>query len=165
MKTVLFVDDDRNILEALARSQRREPFEILSAGSAREAMEALERQRVDVVVSDEMMPGMLGSEFLSIVARRFPDTIRIILTGHASAESAVRAINEGQIYRFLLKPCHPADLAVTIRQALERQELEALSRKLMQQIQRQSALLQSLEAEHPGITQLKKDESGALILD
>jgi len=117
------------------------------------------------VISDEMMPGMLGSEFLSVVARRFPDTIRIILTGHANAESAVRAINEGQIYRFLLKPCHPAELAVTIRQALEHQELAALSRRLMEQNRQQKALLESLEAENPGITKLRKDENGVLILE
>jgi len=165
MKTVLFVDDDRNILDALTRSQRKEPFETLRASSARDALELMERHRVDVVISDEMMPGMLGSEFLAVVARRFPNTIGIILTGHANTESAVRAINEGQIYRFLIKPYHPADLAATIRQAIEHQELVALSQRLLEQNKQQSALLQKLEAEHPGITRLKKDPTGTLILE
>jgi two-component system probable response regulator PhcQ len=73
---------------------------------------------VDVVISDEKMPGMSGSEFLSLVRQEYPDTIRIILTGYGSLESAIRAINEGEIYRLFTKPCNVIDLAITIRLAL-----------------------------------------------
>ena len=81
---VLFVDDEPNGTKALKRALRREPYDILSAGSADESLEMLERESVDVVVSDENMPGMTGSEFLAVVYEKYPDTIRIILTGHAS---------------------------------------------------------------------------------
>jgi two-component system probable response regulator PhcQ len=96
----------------------REPYNILCADSAEEALPILAREQVDVVISDEKMPGMSGSEFLSLVRQEYPDTIRIILTGYGSLESAIRAINEGEIYRLFTKPCNVIDLAITIRLAL-----------------------------------------------
>jgi len=83
---VLFVDDEPSFTDSLKRILRKEPYEILSAGSADEALMILDGQVVDVVVSDEKMPGMSGSEFLSIVSKRYPETIRIMLTGHASLD-------------------------------------------------------------------------------
>jgi DNA-binding NtrC family response regulator len=166
MKTILFVDDEPNILGALVRSQNKQQlYKLLAAPSSAEALEILAQYPVDVVISDEQMPGMLGSEFLAVVAKRFPQTIRIILTGHANINTAMRAINQGEIYRFLLKPCHEADLAITIRQALEHQELMALSQKLLKENELQSNILRSLEKQHPGITKLTRDETGTLLLD
>ena len=165
MKKILFVDDEPNVLSALARSLHKEPYEVISASSAQMALDLLSRLVVDVVISDEQMPGMLGSQFLALVAQRYPETIRIILTGHANLSSAIRAINEGEIYRFLTKPCHEADLALAIRQALEHRELVVLSQKLLKENQQQAAILQNLEKENPGITQLLKDASGTLLLD
>lgn len=115
---ILFVDDEVNVLTALSRALHQEQFQIFGATSATEALEILEKNHIDVVVSDEVMPGMSGTEFLSIVRGRYPEIIRIILTGHASIESSIRAINEGEIYRFLLKPCSPSLIALTIRYAL-----------------------------------------------
>lgn len=162
---VLFVDDERRVTEGLMRSLRKERYEILSANSAERALEILERERVDVVVSDEKMPGMCGSEFLAVVARDHPDSVRIILSGQASLESAVRAINEGQIYRFLLKPCNEVDLAVTIRQALQQRDLEVENRRLLKTVRRQSGLLRDLEEEHPGITHVKRSAGGTVVID
>jgi CheY-like chemotaxis protein len=104
--TVLFVDDEPNVTDGLKRALRREPYEFLTATSGAAALKILEGQYVDVVVSDEQMPGMSGSVFLSTVRKQFPHTIRMILSGQASLEAAVRAINEGQVHRFFLK--HPA---------------------------------------------------------
>lgn len=165
MKRILFVDDEPNLTAALARSMRRESFEVFCAKSADEALEILAHESMDVVISDDLMPGMRGSELLSIVSKQYPDTVRIILTGHADVQSAIQAINEGEIYRFLTKPCHEADLILTIRQGLERNELLATSRRLQKENQSQAALLNRLEKQHPGITQLKKSETGALIID
>jgi two-component system, probable response regulator PhcQ len=109
--TILLVDDEPNVTDALKRALRREPYELLTATSAFAAQQILERQHVDVVVSDEQMPGMSGSELLSSVRKQFPHTIRMILSGQASLEAAVRAINEGEVYRFFLKPCNPTDLS------------------------------------------------------
>lgn len=165
MKSVLFVDDDPNVTAAVIRSQRKEPYKAISARSADEALEILARENIDVVVSDEQMPGMLGSELLSIVAQKHPQTVCIILTGHANIESAIRAINEGHIYRFLTKPCHEADLAQTIHQALEYKELVETSQRLLRENKHQAEILAGLERQHPGITQLKKSHSGSLIID
>ena len=138
---VLFVDDEPRVTDALKRALRKEPYEILSAGSAREALLLLGDQPVDVVVSDEQMPGMSGSEFLAVVRHRYPDTIRMILTGHASLEMAIRAINEGEIYRLFKKPVHEVDLAISIRRAIEQKALISKARQLLNTARRQSMYL------------------------
>ncbi len=111
---VMLVDDEPHVTAALQRGLRREPYDIVTAHSADEALEVMDRERVDVVVSDERMPNMSGSEFLSIVRRDYPDTVRIILTGQASLDAAMRAINEGQVYSFLSKPCDDGELTQAI---------------------------------------------------
>ena len=120
---VLVVDDEPDVRDMLTQALSREPYEVLCADSAEEALDIIAREPVDVVLSDEKMPGMSGTEFLAIVRRQYPDTIRMILTGHASLESAIHAINEGEIYRFFTKPCNMVDLMVTIRQALKHKDL------------------------------------------
>jgi len=162
---VLLVDDDRHVINALKRALRHEPYEILSANSAEEALKIMAGERVDAVVSDEKMPGMSGSEFLAVVCQEYPDTIRIILTGHASLEVAIRAINEGEIYRFFTKPWNDIDLAITIRQALHQKELFIQNRLLLKKVREQSSILQELEKEYPGITRVKKDSSGTIVVD
>jgi two-component system probable response regulator PhcQ len=163
--TILLVDDEPNVTDALKRALRREPYEFLTAVSSVEAQQILERQHVDVVVSDEQMPGMSGSEFLAKVRKQFPHTIRMILSGQASLEAAVRAINEGEVYRFFLKPCNSTDLIFTIRQALMHKRLEEQSRRLLREYQRQSSRLNRLEHESPGIMHLDTDEQGAVVVD
>lgn len=162
---ILLVDDEHHVTKALKRALWKEPYEILSASSAGEALAILACESVDVVVSDEKMPGMCGSEFLGVVCREYPGTVRIILTGQANLDTAIRAINEGQVYRFLLKPCNEIDLAITIRQALEQRELRAETQRLAQTIKRQSELLHDLESKHPGIADVKRGEDGAIVLD
>ncbi len=163
--TVLVVDDEPAIRETLTEVLTREPYEILCAGSAEEALAILSREPVDVVLSDEKMPGMAGSEFLAIVRRQYPDTIRMILTDHASLESAIHAINEGEIYRFFTKPCNMVDLVVTIRQALQQKELMAENQRLIQTVRQQSLSLEKLERQHPGITKVKRDARGVVIIN
>jgi two-component system, probable response regulator PhcQ len=162
--TILFVDDEHQVTDALLRVMRLLPFELLSATSAASALEILKTTHVDVVVSDEQMPGMSGSVFLAQVRRQYPHTIRIILSGQASLEAAVRAINEGEVYRFLLKPCNPTDLIFTIKQALAHKKLEQQSRRLLREFQKQAALIQS--AKHSSaLTHLETDDQGAIVID
>jgi len=163
--TILLVDDEPNITDALKRAFRREPYEFLTATSGAAALVALERHAVDVVISDEQMPGMSGSEFLSAVRKQYPDTIRMILSGQASLEAAVRAINEGEVYRFFLKPCNPTDLMFTVQQALAHKRLEYSSRRLLREYQRQASVLARLEHNSPGILLLDTDEEGAVVVD
>ena len=162
---VLFVDDEPNITAALKRALRDEPYTTISANSAAEALEILEHRSVDVVVSDERMPGMSGSEFLGKVRERFPSTARIILSGQADLDAAIRAINEGEVWRFMLKPCNPADLMVTIRRAMEHKKLLELTRRLLQDYERKTALLDGIERSNPGLTKLDLDDDGAILLD
>jgi len=163
--TILLVDDEPNVTDALKRALRPEPFEILTATSGAAAQDILERHHVDVVISDEQMPGMSGSVFLSAVRKQFPQTIRMILSGQASLEAAVRAINEGEVYRFFLKPCNPTDLAITVQQALAHKRLEEQSRRLLREYQRQSSTLARLENHSPGILRLHTDDEGAVVVD
>jgi DNA-binding NtrC family response regulator len=163
--TILLVDDEPNVTEALKRAFRREPFEFLTATSAAAAQDMLGRLRVDAVVSDERMPGMSGSELLSWIRKHYPHTIRLILSGQATLDAAVRAINEGEVYRFFLKPCDPADLILTIRQALAHKKLEQQSRRLLREYQKQSALLVKLDAARSNLLRLDTDEEGALVVD
>jgi DNA-binding NtrC family response regulator len=163
--TILLVDDEPNVTEALKRALRREPYEVLTATSGAAAQELLERHHVDVVVSDEQMPGMSGSVFLADVRKKFPHTIRMILTGQASLEAAVRAINEGEVYRFFLKPCNPTDLISTMQQALAHKRLEDQSRRLLREYQRQASTLARLERDSPGLLHLDTDEQGAVVMD
>jgi diguanylate cyclase (GGDEF)-like protein len=103
-RTVLIVDDEANVLSALRRLLRRDGYRIITAGSAREGLELLATHSVQVVLSDQRMPGMNGTEFLSRVKELHPQTIRIILSGYTELESVIDAINRGAIYRFFTKP-------------------------------------------------------------
>jgi DNA-binding NtrC family response regulator len=120
---------------------------------------------IDVVVSDERMPGMTGSQFLSEVRKQWPHTIRMILSGQADLEAAVRAINEGEVYRFLLKPCHPKELQMTILQGLQHKKLVEQSRKLLLEHQKNVNLLEALEKDNPGITRVEMDDDGVIDME
>lgn len=120
---VLLVDDEPNLLHALTRTLRQQPYRINTARSAEEAMDVLKTHRVDLIVSDENMPGICGTRFLSWVADNFPQVIRIILTGQPNVPSALRAINEGKVYRYFTKPCDIVELALAIRHGLEEKVL------------------------------------------
>jgi DNA-binding NtrC family response regulator len=133
MSTVLFVDDVPAITSALKRRLRQEPFRMLEARSAHDALDVVAREPVDVIVSDEVMPGMSGTELLRHLYRTRPDIVGIVLTGQPSVDAAVRAINEGHVYRFLTKPCDPLDLAAAIREALRDRDVLVETRKRMRE--------------------------------
>ncbi len=162
--TVLLVDDDPLVVDAIKRALYKESYEVVGAGSATEGLDILSTQSFDVVVSDEMMPGMLGSEFLGVVCDKYPETIRIILTGHPNLDTALRAINKGHIYRFLIKPCRGLELSVAIKQALQQRELDKKSQSLLTTVKRQSSILENLEKLSPGITKVDRDTSGAICI-
>jgi len=116
---LLLVDDEPGIVRALGRVFRQENYEIVTAGSGQEGLERLAEGPVHLVISDFMMPGMNGAQFLHEVKLRSPDTIRIMLTGHANTDAVMGAINDGAVYKFILKPWNDDDLRVTVALALE----------------------------------------------
>jgi diguanylate cyclase (GGDEF)-like protein len=116
-ETLLLVDDEHNILNSLRRLLRGENYQILATTSPREAFDLLARHRVQVIVSDQRMPEMSGTEFLSRVKQIHPDTVRIVLSGYTDLESVTDAINRGAIYRYLVKPWDDDALRAQIRDA------------------------------------------------
>jgi DNA-binding NtrC family response regulator len=162
--TVLLVDDDANLLDGMCRALRKEPYAILRAGSAEEALEILSRRPIDVVISDEEMPGMSGTKLLRRVRQIYPETIRFILTGKATLDAAIEAINDGGVSRFFIKPYDCADLAVSIRQGLQQRELMLAARLLLKEARRQSEPIERLEKEYPHITEVTRDDDGTIVL-
>ena len=121
-RRVLFVDDEPAVTHGLSVALRNEPWEIVTADSGEEALDRVSESPFDVVVSDERMPGLQGSDFLSIVRKNHPETIRIILSGRSNLPAAVKAINSAEVYRYLLKPCPAEEVGLTIREALKRRD-------------------------------------------
>lgn len=124
-QAVLFVDDEPAVLKGLRRSLHQAPFRCHFADSPFQALELIDSGTIDIVVADEQMPGMSGSEFLAIVRNRQPQIIRIILSGHASMERVITAINAGQIHRFLTKPIETQQLMEILEEYLSTQRMQA----------------------------------------
>lgn len=143
---LLFVDDEPNILSALKRLFRSLGYVIYVAESGEEGLEVLEREPIDLVVSDMRMPGMSGAEFLEKVRSRWPDAVRILLTGYADVSSTIAAINRGEIYRYISKPWDDNDVVLVVRQALERKFLEQEKRRLEELTRQQNEELKELNA-------------------
>ncbi len=163
--TVLFVDDEQHILNALKRVVRGENYRVLTANDPHEALDIVRNEDVDIVVSDHLMPGMDGIEFLSKVRQIKPATMRIILTGHAQLNMAIEAINQGQVYKFMTKPWDDAVLLQELRLAARVVMLERQNLKLKAEVERQAHLLEDMEKQFPGITTVRKDEKGRIVID
>lgn len=133
-RTVLCVDDEPNILQALKRLLRREPYTLLTADDPVAALKLIEAQPVHVVISDQRMPGMSGTELLRKAKEVRPHAVRVILSGYADVDAIAEAINQGQISRFLAKPWHDEDLKLTVRQCIEQYDLAEYNRRLSEQI-------------------------------
>ena len=142
--TVLFVDDEVNILRALQRLLRHEEMNVLSTDRANEALEIVAREPVQLVVTDQRMPDMSGVDLLSKVRERQPDVVRMLLTGYTEIDVAVDAINRGQIYRLVTKPWNDDELRATIRQALDHWDLKSEIKRLNQVTREQNFRLQDM---------------------
>lgn len=141
---LLLVDDEPNILASLRRVFQRENYELLFARSGEEALRIMQQQPAELIMTDFMMPGMNGSELLREVRERWPQTIRIMLTGHANTDAVMGSIKDGAVYRFILKPWNDDDIRLTIALALEQYELIQRTRALEQQTQKQSRDLETI---------------------
>ena len=131
--TILIVDDEPNIVNALRRVFRQENYRILTASNGQEALDVLAGDNCQLMIADYMMPVMNGAELLRTVKQRYPDMIRIMLTGHADTEAVMSAIKEGAVYKFILKPWNDDDLRVTVALALEQYDLMQSNRNLQKQ--------------------------------
>ncbi|MBN2357474.1 response regulator [candidate division KSB1 bacterium] len=144
---LLFVDDEANVLKALRRLFRDGEYHIQMAGSGVEALEVLEREEIDLVISDMRMPQMDGAEFLSRAAERWPEVVRILLTGFADLESTIIAVNRGKIYSYCHKPWDDAELKGLVKRALEQKRLSEERGQLFEIIDEQNRQLKGLNAQ------------------
>ncbi|MGK4004539.1 hybrid sensor histidine kinase/response regulator [Sorangium sp. So ce1036] len=151
-RTLLIVDDERETLKALRRELRRD-YEVLVAESAEQGYALLRERRVQVVLSDQRMPGMTGTEFHARVRADFPDTVRLLMTAYADTSAAIQAINEGGVYRFIAKPWDPDTLAAVVRDAFCQHDRLWESRRLLGSLQAKAEGLERENQELVGLNQ------------
>lgn len=122
-RTILLVDDEPNVISSLKRLLRRDGYTILTAASGQEGLDLLEKSPVDIILSDQRMPGMSGVDFLRSAKKLYPRTLRIVLSGYTELQSVTDAINEGAVYRFLTKPWMDDQLRSFILEAFQHKEM------------------------------------------
>jgi type II secretory ATPase GspE/PulE/Tfp pilus assembly ATPase PilB-like protein/FixJ family two-component response regulator len=144
--TLLFVDDEESVLHALRRIFLEENYEVRLARTAEDAIRVLEADTVHLVVTDHRMPGMTGAQFLREVKRRWPETIRIMLTGYADVQSILGAVNEGAVYKFITKPWNDDDIRLSVSLALQQYVLLQENKRLREMAQRQRSKIKNFAA-------------------
>jgi len=149
---VLIVDDEPHVLHALSRLLRDEAYALSTTTQPAEVVDLVKRAPVSLIVSDYEMPEMTGIDLLAAVKTIRPETVRIILTGKADMQATIRAINEGEVFRFITKPWDDDDLKITIRHALMQYDLWADNRRLLRTVDAQQQALEEIERQYPGIT-------------
>lgn len=157
-KTLLLVDDEQNIVSSLKRLLRKDGYHILTANSGQEGLDILTDNTVDVIVSDQRMPGMTGVEFLRKVKGLYPDTIRIVLSGYTELNSVTDAINEGAVFRFLTKPWDDDKLREHIKEAFHYKALADDNRRLSLKVQTSNQELASANRQLANMLQEKQQQ-------
>ena len=173
MHRILLLDDEKNVISALSRLLRKNrDWEVAAFTDPQEALHNAKSTRFDLFFSDYRMPIMDGVKFLQETKKLQPDAIRIILSGFAELEGLMGAINQAEIYRFLVKPWDDLDVTMTIEQALQARDYLAENRCLADQVRvqkgeldRHKHALEQLEQQHPGLTKVNWAEDGSIILD
>lgn len=150
---ILFVDDEQRILTTMRMLFRRD-YDVILANGGEEALEKLRHDNVDVIVSDQRMPGMTGYELLRTARNIQPNAMRILLTGYADLNAIIGSINEGEIFRFVSKPWSNEDLKATVAKAVEASRTEA---RATGSLIKESEELTTIAEEKPGILLLDHD--------
>lgn len=163
--SILLVDDSKEILKALSRVFKPEGYEIFTAESANEAYKILKNENIDLLITDQNMPAVSGTDLLRTARAKFPDVIRIMITGITDISIAQKAINNGEIYRFFNKPWDDFELITAVRHAYNQKQLKDENDQLKLEIDSQAELLRKLEKEYPGLTSKRKSSDGAFIIE
>jgi DNA-binding NtrC family response regulator len=163
--TVLLVDDEPAIVAALRRTLRGRGYRILGATSPLAALELMAGEKIDLIISDIDMPGMSGLDLVSRVRREHPDVVRMLLTGRGTLDAALRAINDGEVHRFLTKPWDDDELRDIVAQAIARLEELRRSQAAERGAARRRAMIADLEREQPGIAKVERDGDGIYVVD
>ena len=157
---LLFVDDEEGVLHALRRIFLEENYQIFTASSGDKALAIMEKARVHLVISDHRMPGMTGAELLKTIKLKWPETIRIMLTGYADVQSIMGAVKEGAVYKFITKPWNEEDLRLTVSLALQQYVLMQENRKLKEISRKQQLKINS----NAGFIDENRGQLGAILL-
>jgi DNA-binding NtrC family response regulator len=163
--TILVVDDEPAVRSALNRLLTGERYRVVEAGSVAEAMRVLGTTGIDLVITDYSMPDCTGLDLLVKMKARYPHIVRVIITGKADLHTVIAAVNDGHVYRFVLKPWDNEDLCLSVRLALEQAALLSENRKLLGRLQEQEDVLRKLAKQHPGLMTVERDADGAIVLE
>jgi response regulator RpfG family c-di-GMP phosphodiesterase len=154
-RRVLFVDDELGVLRAVGRLFRKADFKVLTASCAEDGLALLDTQQIQVVFSDQRMPGMRGTDFLKIVRERFPATVRCIMSGYAEMESVVAAINHGNVYRFVSKPWEDEELTSVICECLAMADAIVAEKNAVDRLALRTSELEDQKARQDELLHLK----------
>jgi len=154
-REVLFVDDDGRWLKILARWFESTPYKCHFASSGIEALEILEKRDIDIIISDMSMPLMSGGELMKLVQARHPDIRRIIMSGKFDVMSTIDAINQGQIHRYIVKPCVNKDLKLAVYEAL--QFLENKEKQQTRDIEIRKSAVERIKTMGKSLRQMNKE--------
>ena len=158
-RTLLLVDDEENIVAALRRLLRAEGWLLLSATTAEQALQLMARHEVDLILSDQRMPGMTGVELLRRARQLYPDTIRLVLSGYTELQSITDAINEGAIYKFLAKPWDDEQLKAHLREAFAMKEMIDQNRRLDREVQSANRELAELNRRLQSLLNVQREQN------
>ena len=164
MPTVVIVDDDASVLACAVRTLKTLPVLVRATSCAYEALDWLATKPVAVLLSDYEMPKMNGVELISAARRSQPSTVRILMTGRQALETAVDAINRGEIFRYVQKPFDASKMRAVVSDAIAKHRELALVAGKADQVQRRDRYLQELELDHPGISSAMRDEGGDYVV-
>ena len=162
---VLVVDDEENVVESIKRTLRHEDYEVICLTSPVEALQRLEEGDIDVLLSDIDMPEMTGLELIAIARAKYPQVARLLLTGDSSMQSALTAINDGAVHKYLTKPWSSKELRENLRgivSSLKALQREGLSSQSAIRAEEKKA---ALEEQHPGFCAIRRAEGAYLLND
>jgi DNA-binding NtrC family response regulator len=156
--SVLLVDDEPMILSALSRLLRNHGYRVLTTTMPTEVAGILEKEKVEVLLSDIDMPKMKGTVLMAQIRSRFPEVVRILMTGRGSMDSVIQAINEGEVYRYLLKPFKEEELLSVLREATSRLKELRRASAVAVIVARRNEICAALELQYPGLSQVNRQE-------
>ena len=161
--TILVVDDEELFIEYIQRVISDENYNVITAASAQEGLDILEKQQVSMVISEYEIPLMNGLEFLEKVRIIYPNILTVMVTDHADIDLAIKAINEAGVYKFLLKPLDDIDFKNLIKKTLESLQVIKERDVLIRKVKTHESTLKDLEKRYPGITKVERDEDGYIL--
>lgn len=172
MNRIMVLDDEDNILRALRRVLSGNDQDVELFSNPHEALRRAQVAIFDLIISDYRMPGMDGVHFLCEVKKLQPESMRIIISGHADMQGLLGAINEAEIFRFVRKPWDDYDLQATVQNALLHRSILVENRRLADQVRRQreilhrqSAAIRKLETQYPGLTKVNWGMDGSVVME